>query len=43
MATIDNGMSMMNVEAYWQYIMKGIGLVVAVCSSATLEKNLNRR
>ncbi|MCF7944767.1 MAG: sugar ABC transporter permease [Spirochaetia bacterium] len=30
MATIDNGMSMMNVDAYWQYIVKGIILIVAV-------------
>jgi D-xylose transport system permease protein len=30
MASIDNGMSMMNVDAYWQYIVKGIILVSAV-------------
>lgn len=30
MATIDNGMSMMNLDAYWQFIVKGIILVVAV-------------
>lgn len=30
MATIDNGMSMMNMDAYWQYIVKGIILVTAV-------------
>ncbi|MGI6168834.1 MAG: sugar ABC transporter permease [Christensenellales bacterium] len=30
MATIDNGMSMMNLDAFWQYIVKGIILVVAV-------------
>ncbi len=30
MASIDNGMSMMNVDAYWQYIVKGIILVTAV-------------
>ncbi|MFA7670821.1 MAG: sugar ABC transporter permease [Sphaerochaetaceae bacterium] len=30
MASIDNGMSMMNIDAYWQYIVKGIILVVAV-------------
>jgi len=30
MATIDNGMSMMNLEAFWQYIVKGIILVAAV-------------
>jgi D-xylose transport system permease protein len=30
MATMDNGMSLMNVDAYWQYIVKGIILVIAV-------------
>jgi D-xylose transport system permease protein len=30
MASIDNGMSMMNMDAYWQYIFKGIILVAAV-------------
>ena len=30
MATIDNGMSLMNVEAFWQYIVKGIILVGAI-------------
>lgn len=30
MATIDNGMSMMNLDAYWQYMVKGIILVIAV-------------
>ncbi|MCB5230987.1 MAG: sugar ABC transporter permease [Candidatus Cloacimonetes bacterium] len=30
MASIDNGMSMMNIDAYWQYIVKGVILVVAV-------------
>lgn len=30
MASIDNGMSMMNIDAFWQYIVKGIILVSAV-------------
>jgi D-xylose transport system permease protein len=30
MATIDNGMSMMNMEAFWQYIVKGLILIAAV-------------
>ena len=30
MASIDNGMSMMNLDAYWQYIVKGAILVAAV-------------
>jgi len=30
MASIDNGMSMMNIGAYWQYIVKGLILIVAV-------------
>jgi hypothetical protein len=24
MASIDNGMSMMNMDAYWQYCVKGV-------------------
>ena len=30
MATLDNGMSMLNMDAYWQFIVKGIILVAAV-------------
>lgn len=30
MTSIDNGMSMMNIGAYWQYIVKGLILIVAV-------------
>ena len=30
MAAIDNGMSMMNIGAYWQYIVKGLILILAV-------------
>lgn len=30
MVSIDNGMSMMNIPAFWQYIVKGLILIVAV-------------
>lgn len=30
MASIDNGMSIMNIEAFWQYIVKGLILILAV-------------
>ena len=30
MASLDNGMSLMNTEAFWQPIIKGIILVLAV-------------
>lgn len=30
MASLDNGMSMLNIETFWQYIVKGAILVVAV-------------
>jgi len=30
MASLDNGMSMLNMEAFWQYIVKGAILVLAV-------------
>ncbi len=39
MATIDNGMSMMNLDAYWQYIVKGIILITAVWFDMKTKKN----
>ncbi|WP_235550931.1 sugar ABC transporter permease [Paenibacillus sp. Soil787] len=30
MASLDNGMSIMNLDSYWQYIVKGLILVMAV-------------
>lgn len=30
MASLDNGMSMMNIEPYWQFIVKGLILILAV-------------
>ncbi|MBA2875982.1 sugar ABC transporter permease [Thermaerobacillus caldiproteolyticus] len=30
MASIDNGMSMMNIETFWQFIVKGLILIIAV-------------
>lgn len=30
MASIDNGMSLMNTDAFWQYVVKGLMLMVAV-------------
>jgi D-xylose transport system permease protein len=30
MASLDNGMSIMNLDSYWQYIVKGVILVLAV-------------
>ncbi|MCY9665782.1 sugar ABC transporter permease [Paenibacillus alginolyticus] len=30
MASLDNGMSLLNMEAFWQYIVKGLILVLAV-------------
>ena len=38
MASIDNGMSMMNIGAYWQYIVKGLILILAVWVDV-LDKN----
>jgi D-xylose transport system permease protein len=29
-ATLDNGMSMMNIQAFWQFIVKGAVLIIAV-------------
>lgn len=30
MASLDNGMSLMNTEYFWQYIVKGFILIIAV-------------
>ncbi|KUO75245.1 MAG: sugar ABC transporter permease [Clostridia bacterium BRH_c25] len=39
MATIDNGMSMMNLDAYWQYMVKGAILITAVWFDIKTKKN----
>jgi D-xylose transport system permease protein len=40
MASLDNGMSLMNLESFWQYIVKGAILVLAVYVDIT---NRNRK
>lgn len=42
MATIDNGMSMMNLDAYWQYIVKGLILVAAVWFDIKTKKSSSK-
>ena len=42
MATIDNGMSMMNLDAYWQYIVKGLILSAAVWFDIKTKKNSSK-
>jgi D-xylose transport system permease protein len=39
MASIENGMSLMNIESAWQYVVKGIVLVVAVGFDIYSSKN----
>lgn len=40
MASLDNGMSMLNIETFWQFIVKGAILVLAVwVDIATKNKN----
>ncbi len=39
MASLTSGLQMLNVPAAWQYILKGIVLVVAVYADVTLKKN----
>lgn len=38
MSSIDNGMSMMNIEPFWQYIVKGSILVLAVWMDVATKK-----
>jgi D-xylose transport system permease protein len=39
---IDNGMSLMNLESYWQYVIKGIILVVAVTVDVITNKQASK-
>lgn len=39
MASLDNGMSLLNIEAFWQYIVKGLILVLAVWFDVALRGN----
>lgn len=38
MASLDNGMSLLNIEAFWQYIVKGLILVLAVWFDVSTKK-----
>ncbi|WP_027725279.1 sugar ABC transporter permease [Tuberibacillus calidus] len=40
MTSIDNGMSMMNIETFWQYIVKGLILIIAVWIDMAGKKNV---
>lgn len=39
MASLENGMSIMNMSAFWQYIVKGLILILAVYVDVTSRKN----
>jgi D-xylose transport system permease protein len=39
MESLNNGMSMANIEPFWQYIVKGLVLVVAVWADIASQKN----
>jgi D-xylose transport system permease protein len=39
MASLTNGLQMMNVQPAWQYLLKGVVLVVAVYADVQLKKN----
>lgn len=39
MASLTNGLQMMNVQPAWQYLLKGVVLVAAVYADVTLKKN----
>ena len=38
MASLTNGLQIMNVQAAWQYVLKGIVLVIAVYADVYLKK-----
>lgn len=39
MASLTNGLQMLNVSAYWQYLVKGIVLILAVYADVYFKKN----
>ena len=39
MASLENGMSLMNLDAIWQYIVKGAVLLIAVTIDVSSKKN----
>jgi len=39
MTSIENGMSVMNMSVFWQYIVKGLVLILAVYADVTSRKN----
>ena len=39
MASLENGMSIMNMIVFWQYIVKGLILILAVYVDVTSRKN----
>jgi ABC-type glucose/galactose transport system permease subunit len=41
-ATLFNGLAQIGVEAYWQFIVKGLILVLAVAASGVLLKRRTR-
>ena len=39
MSSLTNGLQIMNVEASWQYLLKGMVLVLAVYADVMFKKN----
>jgi len=39
MASLTNGLQMLNVQAAWQYVVKGIVLIMAVYTDVYFKKN----
>jgi len=39
MASLENGMSVMNMSVFWQYIVKGLVLILAVYVDIASKKN----
>ncbi len=43
MTSIDNGMSMMNLAPFWQYIVKGLILILAVWLDISSKKKITHK
>ena len=39
MASLENGMSIMNMSVFWQYIVKGLVLILALYVDVASKKN----
>ena len=37
-ALLDNGMSLLNFDSFWQYVVKGLVLTIVVCYDVSMRR-----